>query len=318
MYMARNTLRDMRLKKFISLLAALILCAVLISPAYAVVSQSDSFYVADYANVLSNTTEEMIINYNGALEQQCQGAQIVVVTVDYLDGMYCDEYAYKLFNDWGVGSADYSNGMLLLLAVQENKCWLAYGLGLNSQLGSDEVDELLEDYFYDNFDTGKYDDAVTELFMELLDWYDERYDSSTATAGDPVSNAPQNQYYNYNDNYYYYGPRVSLSDIIDILFVVAFIIIFISGSRRGRGGRGGRGGGGGSWLPWMLYFNSRSRNHRPFNDHDDWPPRGGGFGGGSGGFGGGFGGGSGGFGGGFGGGSGHGGGGFSGGGGGRR
>lgn len=300
-------MRDMRLKKFISLLAALILCAVLISPAYAVVSQSDSFYVADYANVLSNTTEEMIINYNGALEQQCQGAQIVVVTVDYLDGMYCDEYAYKLFNDWGVGSADYNNGMLLLLAVQENKCWLAYGLGLNSQLGSDEVDELLEDYFYDNFDTGKYDDAVTELFMELLDWYDERYDSSTATAGDPVSNAPQNQYYNYNDNYYYYGPRVSLSDIIDILFVVAFIIIFISGSRRGRGGRGGRGGGGGSWLPWMLYFNSRSRNHRPFNDHDDWPPRGGGFGGGSGGFGGGFGGGSG-----------HGGGGFSGGGGGRR
>lgn len=310
--MARNTLRNMRIKKFISLLSALILCTVLISPAYAVVSQSESFYVADYANVLSNTTEETIINYNGALEQQCQGAQIVVVTVDYLDGMYCDEYAYKLFNDWGVGSADYNNGMLLLLAVQENKCWLAYGLGLNSQLSSDDVDELLEDYFYDDFDAGKYDDAVTELFMQLLDWYDERYDSSTASAGEPVGNVPQNQYNTYNDNYYNYGSRFSLSDIIDIIFVAAFIIIILSGGRRGRGGRGGRGGG--SWLPWMLYFNSRNRNRRPYNDRNDWPPRGGGFGGGPGGFGGGFGGGSGG----FGGGSGRGGGGFSGGGGGRR
>lgn len=306
----------MKHKKFISGLAALIFCAMLVSPADAFVSQSESFYVADYANVLSNTTEEMIINYNGALEQQCQGAQIVVVTVDYLDGMYSDEYAYKLFNDWGVGSADYNNGMLLLLAVQENKCWLAYGLGLNSQLSTSDVDELLENYFYDNFDAGKYDEAVTELFMELLDWYDERYDSSTATAGEPIgSNQPQEYYGNY-----YYRPAISFSDIIGTLIVIAIIISFFSG-RRGRGGRGGRGGGG-SWLPWLLYFNSRSRNRRPPNDRDDWPPRGGGFGGGfgggSGGFGGGFGGGSGGFGGGFGGGSGHGGGGFSGGGGGRR
>lgn len=302
----------MKYKKFISGLAALMLCALLISPAQAVVSQSESFYVADYANVLSNATEEMIISYNGALEQQCQGAQIVVVTVDYLDGMYSDEYAYKLFNDWGVGSADYNNGMLLLLAVQENKCWLAYGLGLNSQLSTNDVDELLEDYFYDSFDAGKYDEAVTELFMELLDWYDERYDSSTATAGEPVGNNQPQQYY----NNYYYRPAISFSDIISALIIIAIIISFFSG-RRGRGGHGGRGGGG-SWLPWLLYFNSRNRNHRPPNDRDDWPPRGGGFGGGSGGFGGGFGGGSGGFGGGFGGGSGRGGGGFSGGGGGRR
>ena len=107
------------MKNFFAFLTALVLMLSLGVSAYAVVDKSDSFYVADYANVLSADTEQRICDYNGALEQQCNGAQIVVVTVDYLGGMYCDEYAYQLFNDWGVGSSEYNNGMLLLLAVQE-------------------------------------------------------------------------------------------------------------------------------------------------------------------------------------------------------
>ena len=75
-------------RRYLSLLLAVFLAAaVLCVPALAVVDKSDSFYVADYANVLSADTESTIINDNGALEKQCNGAQIVVVTVDYLDGM---------------------------------------------------------------------------------------------------------------------------------------------------------------------------------------------------------------------------------------
>ena len=291
----------MKTKRIISFIAALLLCAAMCTGAYALVSPSDEFYVTDSANVLSNETEQMIINYNGALEQQCSGAQIVVVTVDYLGGMYCDEYAYQLFNDWGVGSSEYNNGMLLLLAVQENKAWLAYGLGLNSLISSSEVDDMLDEYFWDDFDSGDYDEAVTALFKALLSWYDEHYDSSTASAGQVQSGTysqPQDGYYSS-----YGRSSSSLGGIIRVIVILLILSAIFGG--------GGRGRGGGSWLPWLLLFGSRSNRGR--NDRRDWPPRGGG------GFGGGFGGGrGGGFGGGFGGGSGHGGGGFSGGGGGRR
>ena len=291
----------MKTKRIISFIAALLLCAAMCTGAYALVSPSDEFYVTDSANVLSNETEQMIINYNGALEQQCSGAQIVVVTVDYLGGMYCDEYAYQLFNDWGVGSSEYNNGMLLLLAVQENKAWLAYGLGLNSLISSSEVDDMLDEYFWDDFDSGDYDEAVTALFKALLNWYDEHYDSSTASAGQVQSGTysqPQDGYYSS-----YGRSSSSLGGIIRVIVILLILSAIFGG--------GGRGRGGGSWLPWLLLFGSRSNRGR--NDRRDWPPRGGG------GFGGGFGGGrGGGFGGGFGGGSGHGGGGFSGGGGGRR
>lgn len=296
----------MKTKRIISFIAALLLCAAMGTGAYALVSPSDEFYVTDSANVLSNETEQMIINYNGALEQQCSGAQIVVVTVDYLGGMYCDEYAYQLFNDWGVGSSEYNNGMLLLLAVQENKAWLAYGLGLNSLISSSDVDDMLDEYFWDDFDSGDYDEAVTALFKALLNWYDEHYDSSTASAGQVQSGTysqPQDGYYSS-----YGRSSSSLGGIIRVIVILLILSAIFGG--------GGRGRGCGSWLPWLLLFGSRSNRGR--NDRHDWPPRGGGgFGGG--GFGGGFGGGrGGGFGGGFGGGSGHGGGGFSGGGGGRR
>lgn len=292
------------MKKFSSFILALCLCLSFGASAYAVVDQSESFYVADYSNVLSNDTEQMIINYNGSLEYQCQGAQIVVVTVDYLDGMYSDEYAYQLFNDWGVGSADYNNGMLLLLAIQENKAWLAYGIGLNSLIDSDQVDSMLDKYFWKDFDRGNYDEAVTSLFNALLKWYDEQYDAQVVQSGTSVSSG--NEYYTgYSQPSF--GERLShvLGSIIEILVVIAVLSMLFGGGRRGRGA--------GSWLPWFLLFNSRSNDRRrdPWDNDRRGGPRGpGGFGGG--GFGGG------GFGGGFGGGSGHGGGGFSGGGGGRR
>lgn len=46
-----------RIKTSISLFIALCLVLCLCPAAFAVVSQSDSFYAADYANVLSNDTE---------------------------------------------------------------------------------------------------------------------------------------------------------------------------------------------------------------------------------------------------------------------
>lgn len=304
------------MKKLFTFILALLLMLSLGVSAYAVVEQSDSFYVADYANVLKASTEQRICDYNGALEQQCSGAQIVVVTVDYLDGMYCDDYAYELFNTWGVGSAQYNNGMLLLLAVQENKAWLAYGLGLNSVLSSDKVDNMLEKYFWQDFDDGKYDDAVNSLFDALLSWYDNNYGSAVEQAGSSSGGNYGGAYSSgYNDGYNAGqssgGSSGSALRTIIILLII-FVLLNPFGGRRGRRG-------GGSWLPWLCLLNNMSQGSRGrgWDNDDNWPPRGGG-----GGFGGGFGGGSGrgggGFGGGFGGGSGRGGGGFSGGGGGRR
>ena len=101
-------------------LAAALLCGLLLlSPAaLAVVEPTSVFYVADYADVLSSDTEDYIVQQNEAL-WEATGAQLVVVTVDFLDGMYSDEYAAEIFHSWGIGDADANNGFLLLLSPGE-------------------------------------------------------------------------------------------------------------------------------------------------------------------------------------------------------
>ena len=222
------------MKKLFPLILIAAIIAVCCLPAAAVVSQSDSYYVADYAGVLSDATEQSIIDYNGALELQCYGAQFVVVTVNYLDGMYSDEYANKLFNDWGVGSSTENNGMLLLLAVGENKAWLSTGAGISKSFTDSVASSYLDKYFWDDFDAEKYDSAVNSLFTAVLSWYDDYYSSSVIS--DP------SQEYEYED------------DGIDgytVLIIIIFLYFLLRSRRRG---------GGGGLLPFLFLAGSRRRS----------------------------------------------------------
>ena len=322
------------MKKTLSVIAAIMLCVSLLCVgAQAVVEPSDSFYVADYANVLAPDLEQLIINYNGALEQQCSGAQFVVVTVNYLDGMYSDEYALQLFNDWGVGSAKENNGVLLLLGVQENKAWMTAGYGISKSLNESRINSMFNEYFWNDFDSGDYSAAVENMMYAVLEWFDDYYGSSVVVSN-PDYSGSQDSYYAedsiyYGDGYYYGDDHIVIRSggpsLVSVIIVLIAIYIILSGPRRRRYYNMH-----GVW-PAFFFWSMRPPHHHHHHHHhyDDHfrGPRGpggpGGFGGSNhGGFGGGsgFGGGGGSFrgGGGFGGGMGRGGGGFGGGGGGRR
>jgi uncharacterized membrane protein YgcG len=144
-------------------------------PALALVGQSDAYYVADEAGVLSDEIERKIISSNADLEQKCDGAQIVVVTVQYLDGMKADEYAVTLFNNWGVGDKEANNGMLLLLATGENKAWLTVGDGIAGSMTNRKIDSYLEQFFWTEFDKGNYETATSNLLEALFSWFADYY-----------------------------------------------------------------------------------------------------------------------------------------------
>ena len=84
--------------------AALAFMLLLAIPAMAasVLKPTDDFYVNDAANVLSDETEGHIILNNDAL-YKASGAQLVFVTVNTTGSTKLENYAYKLFNDWGIG-----------------------------------------------------------------------------------------------------------------------------------------------------------------------------------------------------------------------
>jgi uncharacterized protein len=85
--------------------------------------------VNDYAGLLS--PEE-----KAAIEARCKqlrdktGAQLAVVTLSSLDGGDIDDFANKLFAQWGIGQKGKDNGLLLVVSMEERKYRLEVGYGL--------------------------------------------------------------------------------------------------------------------------------------------------------------------------------------------
>ena len=219
-------------KKLFGALALLIALFVLGAlPAAAVVPRSEEYYVADYAGVLSKELEQKIIESNIDLEARCDGAQIVVVTVEYLDGMYADEYAMQLFNEWGVGDAKANNGMLLLMATKEGKGWLTVGAGISGSFTDSMAEDYLNRYFWPNFDAGDYETATYNILEALFSWYADYYgvfdDNGGAAPPPPGGGSSGGSSGGGSGGPVYVPPRPRVSAFAVVWFLLVLFIIFI-------------------------------------------------------------------------------------------
>lgn len=174
-------------KKFSFFLIAFLLAAMLsmlcVGNTFAMVDISDDYYITDQADVISSSTEEYIISQNAYLEDYCSGAQILVVVVDFLDGMDIEDYAYRLFDDLDIGSSTEDNGILLLLTIGEENYWCMQGRGLESDLPASTIDDIL---YYDlepDFAERAYDAGVKNVFDSLFNEICKIYDVDAANNG---------------------------------------------------------------------------------------------------------------------------------------
>ena len=283
---------------FFSLLTAVLLLFVCTLPAMAldVVEPLEAFYVADYANVLDATTEQNIIDRSAQLSEQC-GAQLVVVTLNFLSGADIEDYAYALFNDWGIGDADKNNGVLLLLVIGEENYWCVQGSGLESSLSSATIGDMLYTYLEPDFATSDYNSGVSTFCTAMYSKLQSIYGiSPTGGSSNNVGSVTLPSEDEYNGNYYpeqSFGSSFTLFNFVAIIFFVVFLVIIIaflsifSGARHKSNRRYGnyrRSGNGPIRPPYIYNINTR-KNQRPPKSADNHRS-GGGFGG-FGGFGGG-------------------------------
>jgi len=204
----------------------------------ALLAPSADFYVTDDAGVLTEATRRDIIDANIDLENRCQGAQIVIVTVKYLDGMPSDEYANRLFNNWGVGSGTANNGMLLLLATEELKGWLVVGNGISGAFTDRMAEDYLDSFFWDDVDARRFDAAVRNICEALFTWYGDYYgvNQGVSVPADPVPPQQWPQYETENEIYYYgysWSPVMAMFWLVFIV-VVIIIVFAAAGADRSR------------------------------------------------------------------------------------
>lgn len=182
----------MNTRKWLALLTVICCFAILLCPvSAAVVSPNASFYVYDGAQVLSEETEQYILNSSRELESKT-GAQIVVVTIPSLEGRPLEEYATELFRQWGIGDAKKNNGLLLLCAVEDRQFRVEVGYGLEGDLPDGKTGRMQDAYIIpllkeDKFDAG-IKNGYSAFLQEVADVYNVSITGETAVSYEEEEN----------------------------------------------------------------------------------------------------------------------------------
>lgn len=208
------------------------------------------FYVDDFAGVLSTDTKQLIMNSSVDLQSKTS-AQIVVVTVQSLEGNVLEEYTLNILRSWGIGDKTKNNGVLIFLSLSERKSRIEVGYGLEGALPDGKVGRIQDDYMLSYYKTGDYDTGIKNGYLavlgEVLKEYNVTLSSNTPNAIPKTTSA---------------NPVNNINPIFKVIFVVFIILlflfdwIFLHGAITralfwafiffgGRGGRGGGFGGGG-------------------------------------------------------------------------
>ena len=110
-------------------------------------------YVNDFASVLDESDEAYLETFLGTLARDTT-AEVVVATVAALDGMTVEEYANRLFAEWGIGQAQHDNGVLLLVAPGERAVRIEVGYGLEPILPDGLAGEIIRTEILPEFRAG--------------------------------------------------------------------------------------------------------------------------------------------------------------------
>lgn len=235
----------------ILLLTVLVLCSCGSEEGYP--KPTENFFVNDFADVISDSDEAEILSKAVALNDKTT-AQVVTVTVESLDGKEPWEYALELGREWGVGTEEKDNGVVILLSESDREIYISVGYGLEGALPDSKTGRIIDVYGLgylkqDDFSKGLAaiaDAVINEVYIE--------YGIKPSIDYTPIANVTEG-----SENLQTNGVKVAISWIVMIIIVFVFLTIF---SRRGKGfiwvspgffggyrgggfdsGRGGFGGG---------------------------------------------------------------------------
>lgn len=186
--------------------------------------------VVDQAHILSDATAAELTTKLQALEDKT-GHQMVVVTLNSLQGYEIEDYGYQLGRAWQIGQKGKDDGVLLIVAPNERKVRVEVGYGLEGVLTDALSNIILQREVLPKFKTGDMEAGIVAGTDALI----------TQLSADPVAAADAIK-----------AAKKATSrtqrniDPAAIFFIVLFVL-WVLGGVFGR-----RRGGLGALLPWII------------------------------------------------------------------
>ncbi len=172
-------------------------------------------WIADQANVLSESTEDSLRSYDQSFDNNYSSV-IAVATVSSTRGWEMEDYALKLADQWELGAKD----LVLLLDIGGKDAYLLGGSAWTDL----EPSELLNQTMAADFYSGNYDSAVLSLFSAMSGWYP---DHGGYARSDPYAGYNQQSHGNSSS----FG---GFSVILRIILIVLVIYLIVAAIERAR------------------------------------------------------------------------------------
>lgn len=139
--------------------------------------------------------------------EQTTMAEIAVVTVTSLDGLAVEDYANRLFQEWGIGKKATDNGVLVLVAPAEREMRIEVGYGLEPILPDGLAGQIIRTEFLPQFKSGNYQAGILQGVRRIAD---------IVKGNQPVTTDRRRQL------------QESRSDEPSVWFVVPFLSLFVA------------------------------------------------------------------------------------------
>ena len=126
--------------------------------------------VSDYPAILTDAQAGELSSMVGSFFKQTD-VPIVIAIVDATDPLTPSEYAFLLYNHWGIGKAGVNRGVLILLGLKERHLESEIGLGLEDILPEERGDEIVQTAFLPAFRDGDFFEGLkagTKAMMDAL------------------------------------------------------------------------------------------------------------------------------------------------------
>lgn len=111
--------------------------------------------VNDYANMISPETEALIDGRLVELERT-DSTQVVVLTVNDLEGMAIEDYSMRVAEKWKIGHKKLDNGVIFLVSKNDRKMRIEVGYGLEGRLTDLLAGRILDRGVKPSFKSGDF------------------------------------------------------------------------------------------------------------------------------------------------------------------
>lgn len=137
-----------------------------VSAATTIPAATSDFYVNDFAQVFSTDEKSRLMDNAITLSNEHDGIQVVVTTVESLNGDSIENYALQMYNQYGIGKDDM--GILILLATGDRQIRVEVGKAMESYINDSKAGRFIDKYAIPSLKDNKFDDGLINLQENLI------------------------------------------------------------------------------------------------------------------------------------------------------